>query len=419
MQRMDQRVDWEKRRKRDVMRVDTAAARDLLDRLGCPDKALRVVHVAGTKGKGSTALRIAEGLAAAGRTVGVYSSPHVERVTERVRIGRDEIADEVLAASLENALEACEQACRDKSAAERASWFDLMTAAGVACLAQAEVEWAVLEVGLGGRLDSTNAIDGELAVLTNIDLEHTEILGSTRRAIVQEKAGVLRAGRPVVSGVAVRPEWGPFEDAGTWLMQHAHQLGCPIVQVDEEVSIVATNRALAAAALARLGELGENDLQGKPFGGHLLSQGPGWSLPGRLEYFSLDGVPVVLDGAHVGSSLERVLKDLAGDSRLKGPPILVLGLAADKAVQSLLKPLVGRVDTLICTSVVSAHHRPASDLTAQAEGAGLQALTVTDPRAAVAKASGCASPGGWVLVTGSLYLVGAVRACLAPLDSLP
>ena len=418
MQRMAQRVDWESRRKRDEMRVDVTAARDLLDRLGSPDARLRIVHVAGTKGKGSTSLRIAEGLQKAGRTVATYSSPHVERVTERVRIGRDEIDDDALATGLENAFLAQAAASAEASPAERASWFDLMTAAAVYCMAEAGVEWAILEVGLGGRLDSTNAMDGMLAVITNIDLEHTEILGSTRRAIVTEKAGVLRAGCPVVSGVAVRPETGPEEDAGTWLLEYAASLGCPILQVVQQSTIEATNRALAVTVLECLGRRGECDQSGRPLGGHLLAEGAGWFLPGRLEVLSLGQVPVVLDGAHVASSLRQVLADCARDPRLKDRPVLVLGLAYDKPVQSFLKAIAGRVDTVVCTSVASARHRPANDLAAQATEAGIRALTIPDPRAAVAKACACVSEEGWVLVTGSLYLAGAVRSDLVPPETL-
>lgn len=412
--RLDARIDWEKRRRRDVMRVDVGPARDLLDRAGAPDRKLRVIHFAGTKGKGSCALRVAEGLTNAGRSVGVFASPHVERVTERVRIGREEIADDALAAGLERALELQQAAEGQGTPGGRASWFDLITVGAILCLAEARVEWAMLEVGLGGRLDSTNAVNGELAVITSIDLEHTEILGSTRSAIAGEKAGVLREGRPFVCGVAKNTQLSGLEDAWAVLDKRARELDCSLHWVAPEVTVAATNRAIAAKVLDVLGAAGELDQEGRPLDGALLGEGPGWRLPGRLERFHLGTVPVVIDGAHVASSVERLLQDLARDETLAGPCVLVLALAGDKPTGSLLKTLVAGVDSCICTSVASGIHRDADDLAAQAAQVGLDALAVHDPREALAEACKRVASGGWVLVTGSLYLAGAVRQDLSP-----
>lgn len=410
---MGERVDWEKRRRRDAMRVNVDPARDLLDRLGRPDDRLRVIHVAGTKGKGSVAMRLAEGLVAAGRRVGVYSSPHVERVTERVRIAAEEVADDALAEGLERAL-ACQGAAEQAGTpAGQASWFDLMTAAGLFCMAEAGVEWAVLEIGLGGRLDSTNAADGELAIITSIDLEHTEILGSTRVAIATEKAGVLRRGRPLVCGVVPDGSRGPDENAGARIARMAHELDCPLTLVPPSGSLVETNRSLAGAALGLLGAAGELDGAGRPMDAALLAPGAGWSLPGRLEHFSIGGTPVVLDGAHVGSSLTAVLDDLEALERLQGPVVVVLAMAESKPVQSFLKALDGRVDTVVCTSVPSGIHRSCDDLAAAMAPGDFRTLAIAEPQAAIAAAQLRIPVGGWMLVTGSLYLVGAVRASIA------
>ncbi|MFT7679572.1 MAG: dihydrofolate synthase/folylpolyglutamate synthase [Planctomycetota bacterium] len=414
VQRLDARIDWEKRRRRDVMRVDVGPARDLLDRAGAPDRKLRVIHFAGTKGKGSCALRVAEGLTNAGRSVGIFASPHVERVTERVRLGREEIGDDALAGGLERALELQQAAEAEDTPGGRASWFDLITVGAILCMAQAGVEWALLEVGLGGRLDSTNAADGELAVITSIDLEHTEILGSTRSAIAGEKAGVLRAGRPFVCGVAQRPELSGLEDAWSVLDGRARELGCALHWVAPEVTVAATNRAIAAEVLNVLGAAGELDQERRPMAGSLLAEGPGWRLPGRLERFHCGEVPVVIDGAHVASSVERLLQDLARDESLSGPCVVVLALAGDKPTGSLLKTLVAKVDSCICTSVASGIHRDADDLAALAAQVGLDALAVSHPGDAVAEACTRVASGGWVLVTGSLYLAGAVRKDLSP-----
>ena len=177
------------------MRVGLEPARDLAARLGDPQKAFRAVHVAGSKGKGSVSALIEAGLAHAGLNVGRYGSPHVERVTERVSLGATTSTTDTLAAALTEALDAYEAARRDGTAAADATWFDLLTFAAFLIFREAGVGWAVVEVGLGGRLDSTNIVDGEIAVVTNIGLEHTEILGDHPRRDRRREGGNCQARR--------------------------------------------------------------------------------------------------------------------------------------------------------------------------------------------------------------------------------
>src|SRR5208283_3282076 len=191
MARLDALTDWE-RRPRSRMRVGLEPARDLAARLGDPEKAFRAVHVGGTKGKGSVSALIEAALVRAGLSVGRYGSPHVERVTERVSLQGRDVDPARLARGLDLTLDAYEAARREGTAAAGATWFDCLTLAAFAIFREAGVEWAVVEVGLGGRLDSTNVVNGEIAIVTNIGLEHTEILGSTRAAIAREKVGVLK-----------------------------------------------------------------------------------------------------------------------------------------------------------------------------------------------------------------------------------
>ena len=157
---------------------------------------------------------IAAGLSAAGVRCGCYASPHVERVTERVRLDGEEVSEEALAEALERALLAREDAQREGSAASSATWFDLFTAAAFQLFADAGCEWVVLECGLGGRLDSTNAVDGDVCVLTNVDLEHTAVLGDTIRAIAEEKAAILPQGGVLIVG-SVEEESERCKDAHT------------------------------------------------------------------------------------------------------------------------------------------------------------------------------------------------------------
>ena len=251
LERLDALVDWERRDRHPErgprMRQSVAPARDLLDRLDSPDRDLRCVLVAGTKGKGSVASLVGAGLRRDGRAEAVYGSPHVERVNERVRLAGAPIRGEPLAAALEAALDARESALRAGTPAAEATWFDVLTAGAVEAMKRAEVEWAILECGLGGRLDSTNAVEPELSVVTNIGLEHTAILGSTHAEIAREKAGIARPGRPLVSGVGGA--------AAATVATVAAQLGARLVPVplDARASIEDSNAALAGAVLRELG----------------------------------------------------------------------------------------------------------------------------------------------------------------------
>ena len=405
---LDERINWEKR-DRAGMRVGLGPCRDLCARLGHPQKSFRTVHVGGTKGKGSVAALVARGLEGAGYSVGLYTSPHVERITERVRCDGAEIQEELLAAGIDAALGARSEAEADGTAAADASWFDLLTVAAFHALRAAGVDWAVIEVGLGGRLDSTNVIEAEVAILTNIDLEHTSVLGSTRAAIAGEKAGILRAGQTLVCGLE---DLGVDEDPGHVIASRARELGVPLVRVAALKTIAAQNLAMASAALTALGKRGFLGPGKQPLSGVLLTPQAvaDAALPGRGERrWGQGGIPVVFDGAHVASSLERILGELTDSENLPGRPQVVLSLANDKDHQAILKALRGRVDSLYCTSVPSGIHLDAALLTEMAREQGLPAKEAHSSQDALDRASARAAAGGWVLVTGSLYLVGDLR----------
>ncbi len=393
------------------MRQTLAPVRDLLQRLGSPERCVKTILVAGTKGKGSVASLIATGLRRFGFSTGFYSSPHVERVQERVRIGTSEIEDERLAGALGRAFLALDEARSERSAGIEATWFDVLTAAALCEFAESKVDWAVLECGLGGRLDATNAVDPELSVLTNVDLEHTAILGSTRGAIAREKVGIARTGRPLVSAVGTSGD-----EAADVVAEVARELGARhlALVLRPEDSIEERNVALAAAVLDELGA-GVEPRAGRRLGRWVLDQRARGEarLPGRLERFQRGGTPIVLDGAHVPSSLRLVLRDLRREEDLAGRPVVVLGMGRDKDMQGLLKTLSERVDRVLCTSAGRGPCRDPVELATQARALGLSAQAVPDPRDALEQAWDRARGRGWVLVTGSLHLVGKVRGALA------
>jgi dihydrofolate synthase/folylpolyglutamate synthase len=407
MARLDALTDWE-RRPRGTMRVGLEPMLDLAARLGDPQKAFCSIHVAGTKGKGSVSALIEAALKHAGLRVGRYGSPHVERVSERVSLAGREIDEPHLARAA-------------NTPAANATWFDLLTAAAFIVFAEARLEWAVVEVGLGGRLDSTNIVRGEVAIVTNIELEHTEILGDSRLAIAGEKVGILKPGAVLITTLGVDDE------AGRVLQAKADELACPVIRtrLDAAATIEETNVALAGAALDQLGlrSVGaRSTAAGEAVGAWLLDAETRAAarLPGRMERFDVDvgseslaaRLPVVLDGAHVPFNLRAVLRDLALTPDLSGPCAALVALAADKDAKGFVSELGERASAIVFTDLPgSSRGRAPTELAALAASLGLSSEVEPDPKRALRRGLKLASEANaWLLVTGSLYLVGALRS---------
>jgi dihydrofolate synthase/folylpolyglutamate synthase len=416
--RLDALTNWE-RRPRGKMRVGLEPMIDLAKRLGDPQKSFRSIHVAGTKGKGSVSALIEAALVRAGLSVGRYASPHVERITERVSIDGREIDAASLARALDRALDAYEAARNAGSPAAGATWFDLLTAAAFIIFADARREWAVVEVGLGGRLDSTNIVMGEIAVVTNIGLEHTEILGKTRAKIAGEKVGVLKPGASLITPL------NTDDEAGRVLQARADDLGSPIIRprFGPKATIEEMNVALAGAALDQLGKLGVRAATAgeAAIGSWLLDTKTRTAarLPGRMERVDIKigprRLPVVLDGAHVPFNLEAVLRDLSLEPDPSGPCVAIVALAADKDAPGFLAELGKRASTVVFTDLPGSNRgRPPADLRALAMSLGLIAEAEPDALRALKRGVELAAQSdGWLLVTGSLYLVGALRSMIA------
>ncbi|NKK89616.1 bifunctional folylpolyglutamate synthase/dihydrofolate synthase [Rhizobium leguminosarum bv. viciae] len=415
---LDQLTNWE-RRPRGDMRVDLEPMRDLARRLGDPQNSFRIVHVAGTKGKGSTCALIEAGLARAGFSVGRYASPHVMHITERVSIDGRPVGEERLADALGAALSAFKDARREATAGQGATWFDILTVSALLIFRSERVEWAVLETGLGGRWDSTNIVQSDVAVITNIDLEHTEILGKTRAAIAFEKAGIIKPGAAVVT---LLPE---ADEAGAVVSARAAELGCALRRptVPADATIEQRNVAVAGAVLDVLGKMGVMtkgaSAMSEPLGEQLLDPSTIATarLPGRLEKIAVNTshsdnakVNVVLDGAHVPFNLAAVLSDLSQEAKYRAPCIAVVSIADDKDAAGLLSTMT-RHDISIIFTTVGARSRSPEQLKTIADTLGLLSIVMIDPLEAYQEAlAGATESGAWVLVTGSLYLVGIIRA---------
>lgn len=421
--RLQALVDWD-RADRARMRVDLSPEIDLMARLGDPHRAFRSVHVAGTKGKGSVCALIEAGLLNAGLRAGRYASPHIEHVTERVSHLGQAISDSAFAAALTHALDAHDAAVLEGSPAREATWFDVVTAAAFLSFAQARLEWVVVEVGLGGLLDSTNVVMPDLAVVTNVELEHTEILGKTVEEIAIQKAGITKQGRPVLTPIPASHAAGPV------VRQTARALASELAWVDlsRTTGVHACNVALARAALDRLGKDGvQSPARHAPLGNEDLPQPIALAarLPGRMEAFVVDSATltlrhgrgqttrVILDGAHVGFAISAVIDELRRDPAWVGGAVVLLALAADKNADDFIGRLGEVASYVVCTQLPGDRPSwPAAELARICETHGLACERNDDPWRGFRVCCDAVSDDAWVLVTGSLHLVGFVRSQL-------
>ena len=425
-------TDYEKRRDFHAgrVRLDLSSMEALCRALGDPQHAVPAIHVGGSKGKGSTALMLSALLRAEGLTVGCFTSPHLEHLGERIAVGGAPLPEAAFLDAAGRVLETVAAA-----PGPRPTFFEFITATAMTAFRARGVDAAVYEVGLGGRLDATNVLRPEVAVITTVELEHCAVLGSTEAAVAREKAGIVKPGVPLVTAVAegtparavieaeaarrraplLAPGRGlalePAEPgAGTeegalFVKAEARRLG-PF-RPPRPRALQAWNGACAAAAAALF-------LRGRG------REGPGREafsaleslvLPGRFERFP--GAPeVVLDGAHTPASAAAVAAEAA---RLAGgaPLVVVLGLAEDKDAAGVLEGVWAAAAEAVFTPYPGGRALAPERLRALSGGRG---RTAPDPGTALRLARRLAGPEGLVLVTGSFYLAGALRPLLSGRD---
>jgi dihydrofolate synthase / folylpolyglutamate synthase len=322
--------------------------------LGNPQLRYPSIHVVGTNGKSTVTRTIEALLADAGLTVGAYLSPHVCSWSERIRVGGRE-AD----------FEAAIGRIRTEAERHEATQFEVLTAAALAEFAAADVDVAVVEAGLGGRHDATNVLRSPVQVLTNVALEHTDVLGTTREVIAAEKLAVVQPGSTVILG---EPEWEEL----------ARENGAEMVVVTAR-----SNLALAMAAAEAF--------LGRPVEGHVDVQ-----LPGRLERRGEDPLEI-WDGAHNLGGVGYVLARLPSARY-----VLVVSILADKDVDGMLAALSALGDRLVATSSSNERALSAADLAERAQPYFGQIEAIDHPAEALGHARASGEP---VLVIGSLYLL--------------
>jgi dihydrofolate synthase/folylpolyglutamate synthase len=417
----------------DDLRLDRM--RSLLDRLGNPHNRLRVLHVAGSKGKGSTAAMLAAMLEAAGYRTGLFTSPHLVAVEERIQVSRQPISSAELAALMTDIRAAAGELERSLT------FFEIGTALGFLHFVRRRVDFAVVEVGLGGRFDSTNVCRPLAAIITTISLDHTQVLGDTAELIAREKAGIIKPGRPTISGVrgdgprrviaaACRRRGSPLRQIDVdfgyryapALVEEVHERGAaadihtwrrklPIVQLGLIGEHQAHNAAVAVAAVEVLGELGV------PIDERAVRQGlADVDWPARLEVLGRRPF-AVLDCAHNVASAQALVGALAASFSLPegARRLLVFAGSRDKDLAGMLRVLAPCFDRLYLTRFRdSPRVTPPEELVQLLpEDRRATATVVENAAEAWRRARREAGAHDLICVTGSVFLAGELRSLMA------
>jgi len=412
-----------------------ARVQALCDLLGSPEKSCPVILIAGTNGKGSTALMVDSLLRSLGLRVGRYSSPHLVDVTERISIDGDDISEDAFDELVEQVLPLVELVDAQLIDGVAMTFFEVMTALAYAAFADAPVDVAVVEVGLGGRWDATNIVDAQVAVVCPIDLDHTHLLGDTVAEIAAEKAGIIKAGSKAVLA-AQQP------DAAKVLLARCNEVGAEVLREGPEFGLIdrqpavggqvirvetaqgplgdivlplfgahmARNAALAVAAV-------EAFLGGKPMSAEVITDGlEEVKVPARLEVVRRSPT-VVLDTCHNPHGARATIDGIT-EAFDFNPLIGVVAMMADKDVAGVMGIFAEAMTTIVCTTIASTSRAlPAAALAERAADVfGAERVRVADDMAAAieeaVRLADEAGPGAGVLIAGSVYAAGEARAML-------
>lgn len=396
----------------------------LLGALGHPEREAPALHIVGTNGKSSTARLASAALAGEGLRVGTYTSPHVTDWTERIQIGGEPLAEDAFAAAAAEVRAAADALVLPEG--DAVTQFEALTAIGFAAFRAAGAEVMVVEAGLGGRYDATNVLQPDAAViLTNVALEHTELLGDTEAAIAGEKLAVCPEGsaRLVVGRLSEEARAAvDGECARRGLRPLRYGDGLAAREAGDAVEVVTPRATYAGLPLHLRGRFQRDNLAVAIAGAEMVlgrALGPGLGdavgaveMPGRLEVFP--GAPeVVIDGAHNPAGMRAMVDELPAVAAGRRPVVAVVSVLGDKDAAAMVGALAEVADRIVATR--SSHPRAvaAEDLAGIAHAFGRPAEAVGDPARALEHARAQAGPDGLVLVAGSLYLLADLRSGLS------
>ena len=432
---IEQFIDYEKSPdfSRQVRFYNLNRISQLLELLGNPHKKLKVIHVAGSKGKGSTAAIIASVLTHAGYKTGLFTSPHLITPRERCRINNDLISEVDFARYLEKLIPAIENT--SDSQFGRVSFFEIYTALAFTYFADEKTDFAVVEVGLGGRLDATNVVSPVISVITPIGLEHTEILGETYSDIAREKAEIIKDGCPVALAPQHTEAYEVFEkvanerkapiikvkniqDQDTYTLDIKHKLdsdGIPIAQQfdietnsdrykDMSLSLLGYHQYVnATTAIAAIECI---DLQGYKISKEYVYEGfRNVKWDGRLHRVNSSPI-VILDGAHSPMSMEVLIRSIRNTYRY-AQVVFIVSLMRDKDINEIGR-IISKIADSVVTTQVSNNPRaiPADIIKNTWTNICRKVVACPNPKKAIKKELANASPTDLICITGSLYLVG-------------
>ncbi|MAH43317.1 hypothetical protein CL614_06415 [archaeon] len=400
MSELKKELDWLYNLERFGSRLELDRIEKIMELFDNPQNKLKFVHIAGTNGKGSTASMVSSSLREAGYETGLYTSPHLLRFNERIQMNGKEITDEEAVYLIEEIRKVMEEN------GLQLTFFEFVTAIAFLYFSKQNAEYVVVEVGLGGRYDATNIINPVIAAITNIDLDHTHILGNSKLEISKEKAGIVKKGNPLVSGVDEVDE-----DVNEYLRELCSELGCELIHSDKEIEDYVQNNFTvgligkhqiknASVALLILRKLGIDEKYI-----HAGFENVKW--PGRIDIRSWHGKNVIMDSAHNSAGMlcfvDYVRNNVSGDNTI------IIGFSKDKNIVEMIEILKDVISSKDSVYVTKSNFKPADisdvrDIVKEIDN-DITIETFENSTDAVEKAL---ENDRDIIITGSIYLIGKI-----------
>jgi dihydrofolate synthase / folylpolyglutamate synthase len=415
-----------------AMKLGLESVRALARALDDPQRKFPAVHIAGTNGKGSTAAMTESVLRAAGLRAGLYTSPHLVSITERIRVGADEIAPDEFARLAAGVRAAGERLVAENALPAPPTFFEQMTTIAYLYFAEKKVDLAVLEVGLGGRLDATNICEPVVTAITPVGFDHQKYLGDTLASIAGEKAGIVKSGAPVV----IAPQSG---EAMSAIVARCEEMNAPMIVTSDPFDVEAAGdgenvgqprfryRAARDEYALRLRLRGRHQITNAAVAIHIAEQLriAGFDIPqsaiveglnnaewpGRLEMIrrSPSQSTLLLDGAHNAAGA-RALRDFLDEHFRMTPITIIFGAMADKSIGEMGDVLFSAANQIIATRIASPR---AAEPSAIAETSHHDVIRIENAGEALDEALRITPPDGLIVACGSLFLVGEIRQALS------